>query len=112
MTWFSLRSGMASMGVFNNAQYPQAARSAYAIRRRKRFFSENSINRLIMASLNGCALSGLHSLCSCSPRLETRSVDAEDLTVATRFHRHVPGTSHGDVSFADIFRTIPCKIDR
>src|SRR5262245_16788488 len=96
MTWFSLKSGMASMGVFNSAQYPQPARSAYAIKRRKRFFSENSINRLIIGS-------SLH--------LETRCVDAEDLPIATRLNRNVPRTGHGDVSLADIFRTLPYKID-
>jgi hypothetical protein len=48
MTWLSLRSGMASMGVVSSAQYPQTPMSRQTATTRKRLRSEASISQLIM----------------------------------------------------------------
>src|SRR5712664_1525752 len=48
MTWLSLRSGIASIGVVSSAQYPQAPTSTNRPRTRKRFRSDASISQLTM----------------------------------------------------------------
>src|ERR1043166_3080063 len=47
ITWLSLRSGIASIGVVRSAQYPQAPTSRKAPTTRKRLRSETSTNQLI-----------------------------------------------------------------
>src|SRR6185369_2828626 len=97
MTWFSLRSGVASIGVFSSAQYPHAATSTYAIRIRKRFFNENSINRLIMAP---------------SLRVETRAIHTEDLAATPGFDCSGPRPGHRNRSASHVLGSIPFESDR
>src|SRR5438445_7207179 len=49
MTWLSLRSGIASIGVVSSAQYPQAPTSTNRPSTRKRFRSDASISQLTMS---------------------------------------------------------------
>src|SRR5262245_1368753 len=49
MTWFSLRSGTASTGVFSTAYTPQPASATAATRTRKRLRMQYSISLSIMA---------------------------------------------------------------
>src|SRR5438128_5545898 len=49
MTWLSLRSGIASIGVVSSAQYPQAPTSTNRPSTRKRFRSDTSISQLTMS---------------------------------------------------------------
>src|SRR5438094_945345 len=102
---------MASIGVFKRAQYPQTASKTYARRIRKRFFSENPISLLIIAFPCGCALSGLHSLRSCSLRVKSRAVDSQQLPISDRFHGDVPWAGHGDRTATDVFRTVPREVN-
>src|SRR5213593_430261 len=50
MTWLSLRSGMASIGVVSSAQYPQAPTSRKKPTTRKRLRSDVSMSQLITCS--------------------------------------------------------------
>src|SRR5437870_4900267 len=50
MTWLSLRSGMASIGVVSSAQYPQAPTSKKKPTTRKRLRSDVSMSQLITCS--------------------------------------------------------------
>src|SRR5947208_8678683 len=50
MTWLSLRSGMASIGVVSSAQYPQAPTSRKKPTTRKRLRSDVSMSQLITDS--------------------------------------------------------------
>src|SRR2546428_4648699 len=49
MTWLSLRSGIASIGVVSSAQYPQAPTSTNRPSTRKRFRSDASISQLTIS---------------------------------------------------------------
>src|SRR2546430_16321241 len=50
MTWLSLRSGMASIGVVSSAQYPQTPMSRKKPTTRKRLRSDVSMSQLITDS--------------------------------------------------------------
>src|SRR5712691_6620267 len=50
MTWLSLRSGMASIGVVSSAQYPHAPTSKKKPTTRKRLRSDVSMSQLITCS--------------------------------------------------------------
>src|SRR6476646_7870361 len=49
MTWFSDRSGIASIGVDVSAHHPQPARPRYTTTTMNRFFKATSMSRLIMS---------------------------------------------------------------
>src|SRR3954469_8757615 len=50
ITWLSERSGMASIGVAVTAHQPHTASARYRVMTMKRFRSESSMKRLIMAT--------------------------------------------------------------